>query len=285
MAVNSLKPRRNLAVAATADTSREPSGCIWGRMPLASIADGSTGGWFFREDWLKMPVLTTPTITTEAIYGNGWKAFGSSGGTIVAATAAYGSGGIALTETDDNEGVHIATVSLPYKIDRGQGRQAAEIRMKTNTIADTKHGFFFGWGDQQTLTAILPITAAGALADENLLGFHRLEGDGDQIDCVYKADGVTAVTVQADAIPTGLTLAADTYFKLGLLYEPYGIYGDYYVSFWYNGVLMAKKQVVDGDGTDMPNDVQMGLVFAMLSASSDDAICTIDWVQGAGLYV
>ena len=69
MGLNSLKPRRNLATAA--DTNRGPSNAIWGRMPIDTILDDGSNGFFFREDWLKMPVLTTPTITTQANYGNG----------------------------------------------------------------------------------------------------------------------------------------------------------------------------------------------------------------------
>ncbi len=284
MPLNSLKPRKNAAVAASVDTDRGPSNAIWGRMPMDSVTNDPTIGFYQRWDFLKMPVLVTPTITAEAFYGDGLKAFGSTGGTVVSA-GILGGGGVVITESDDNEGVGVQSIALPFKIDRGQGRQALEIRMKTNEVANTKHGFFFGLGDQQTLTAIVPIAAAGTLADENLAGFHRLEGDGDQIDAVYKADGVTQVTVQADGIPTGLTLAADTYFKLGLLFEPYGIFGTNYLSWWYNGILVTKYQIPAADGTDFPNDVQMGALFAMLCASNDDAVCTIDWIQGAGLYV
>ena len=34
-------------------------------------------------DFIRTALLATPTITTEAYYNNGWKAFGSAGGTLV----------------------------------------------------------------------------------------------------------------------------------------------------------------------------------------------------------
>lgn len=283
--VNTIKFRRNLATADTADTAREPSDAIWARMRTNELQLDKKRGFFIHENFVDLAVLATPTITTEALYSKGWKAFGSSGGTILPAKL-EGGGGIILTESDDNEGIGLAMIQTPFQIDRGKGMFGWEARLKVNSVADTRFGLLAGLGDQQTLTATVPITAAGALADENLVGWHRLEADGDQLDVVYKADGVTAVTVQADAIPTGLSLAADTFFKIGMLYEPFGMYGDYQASFWFNGVRTTTlKQIPTGDGTDFPNDVDLGLLFAMLCASGDDAITTIDWVQAAQHFI
>lgn len=274
MASNRVVARNNF----TADTSRGFSPNVWRNCPLASLNEDPSIGTFFYENWTRVPVLTTPTITTQANYGGGWKAFGSSGGTVV--TSAEQGGGLVLTETDDNEGIGLATIALPFKIIRGGGDFWMECRFKTNEVADTKHGIFIGLLDSATLSATVPIAAAGTLADENFVGFHRLEADGDQMDTVYKADGVTQVTVQADALHTALV--ADTYTKIGMRYNA----SDYTLTFYQNNLeLSSTKTVPVAAGTDFPNDVQMGLVVAMLCASSDDAIVTLSWIAAAQLHV
>lgn len=268
-------------------TGRSRSPQVWRDFPVESVVNGEIDGIYMHDDFTAFPHLTTPTITTEAaIMGRlGYKAFGSSGGTILPTGARYG--GVVLTESDDNEGVGLATIALPFQLDFNLGLFCFEARLKTNEVANTKHGFFCGLVGAQTLSATVPIAAAGTLADLNLVGFHRLEGDGDQLDTVYKANGVTQVTVKADAISTTAgvhtdagSLAADTYINLGMRFDP----KDNYLRFFINNIeLPDKKQLPQGmgDGDDFPNDVPMGLCLAMLCASGDDAIVTLQqWRAG-----
>lgn len=266
----------------TPNTSRAPSPQIWSDFPKVDFLERPLEfGFYMREDWSKMPVLATPTITSQAFYGNGWKAFGSSGGTVVAATI-EGGGGLVLTETDDNQGIGMQFIQLPFKISRSKGKFWYEVRLKTNTITDTRHGIFVGLAGSATLSATVPIAAAGTLADINLVGFHRLEADGDQLDTVYKADGVTQVTLQSDAIPSATSLAADTYIKLGMKFDPY----DNKLRFYVNGIECSTTYTMaSADGTDFPNDVQLAPILALLCASDDDAIVTWDWIEAAQRFV
>jgi hypothetical protein len=201
--------------------------------------------------------------------GAPYKMFRSAGGTIVPADERAGV--ITLSSDGDNEGAIIGTSMLPFQIDRDLGRFACEFRIKTSTITDTKHGFLLGLMDTASFSATVPIAAAGTLADENFVGFHRLEGDGDYVDTVYKADGVTQVTVKADA----KVLVADTFIKLGMRFNP----EDNILRFYANGVeLPDTKTIPTADGTDFPNDVRMGLFFAVLNATgTTPGNSSIDW--------
>lgn len=271
MSANTVENRKNFA---SADTTRGPSPNIWASCPVLDFIENPALGTYFYDDFTKVPVLVTPTITTQANYGGGYKAFGSSGGTIISNSEL--GGGIILTESDDNEGFSLATIALPFKIIIGGGDFWFEARLKTNTVSDTEHGFVLGLWEQQTLSATIPIAAAGTLADANFVGFHRLEGDGDQIDTVYKANGVTQVTVQADALPSALT--ADTYIKLGMTYTE----TDRKLRFYANNIqLTTTKTIPSAAGTDFPNDVQMGLCLAALCASNNDAIINLSWWRAA----
>ncbi len=266
----------------SANTNRQRSPNIWSDCKWSLIENGTRNGVTFFDDFTKTPVLVTPTITTQANYGGGWKAFGSSGGTIISGGGAEG-GTLVMTETDDNEGVSIATIDLPFKIIRTYGKFWFEARWKTSTITDNDSGIFIGAYEQQTLSAILPIVAAGTLADANFVGFHRLEGDGDQLDAVYKANTVTQVSA-ADILTTAIgtsALVADTYIKTGMKYNP----NDYSFRFYINNIEISTSYTIPtAAGTDFPNDVFMGLCVAMLCGSSNDSILTLDWIRAAQEY-
>lgn len=246
---------------AGSNSSRVWSGTIWGDCPVEALRAGLVEGFIREKQWLTIPLVTP---TTEAQYDDDTVGFSSTGGTMAMDAGEIG-GGWKGGSDGDNEGASIRQNGQPAKISLDNGDFWFEAMVKTSTIADTKHGFFLGLIDAATLTATVPIAADGTLADENLVGFHRLEGDGDAVDCVYKADGVTAVTVQADAG----TLVADTYTKLGMRFVPKRNIGNGpgYLTFYQDGVAIGSKLIPSAAGTDFPNDVFMGFVFAVLNAT------------------
>ena len=76
-----------------------------GLLNVGDIALDPSKGYHVFERFLQPPVLVTPTITTQANYGNGLKAFGDTGGTILSTGgAATGLAGEGFTwETQDRE--------------------------------------------------------------------------------------------------------------------------------------------------------------------------------------
>lgn len=250
----------------TSDTDRHLSPRLWGGCPdRAELEGGPRGGFYIYDDFTTFPVWAG---TTEANHGQ-YQCFSDTGGTIL--DGAEIGGVIALASDGDNEGSSIKTSQLPFKIIRGGGELWFECRIKTSTIADTKHGIFVGLIDTATLSATVPIAADGTLADENFVGFHRLEGDGDYFNSVYKANGVTQVTVAQDA----KVIVADTYVKLGMHYNPVS----YVLTFFADGTPLADTYtVIAAAGTDFPNDVQLGLVCAVLNATgSTPGSAELDW--------
>jgi hypothetical protein len=263
----------------TAVTDQNWSPAIWGDCPVIGLKEGSVNGIIFEDDFLSFP--KTPA-TTEGNFGQ-YAQFSSTGGTITAGT---GQGGeMAIGSDGDDEGASIRTVATPFKIIRTAGTLWFECRIKSSTITDTKHNILIGLMEDTALTATVPITAAGAIADKNLVGFRRTEAasGGALIDFVYKADGVTAVTQQA-AIAT---LVADTYVKLGFKFEVFGTKGSYYLTSYVNNVAQTTaKQIPSAAGTDFPNDVGLGLFFAVLNATgTTPGTSTIDKWRCAQLYV
>jgi hypothetical protein len=258
------------------NTSRLPSPAIWGDCPWASIREGVHDGIAWFEDFITFR-LSTNVNAAEAHWSNGLKLFGSDGAPVASGDEVGGS--IVVSSDGDNEGLGFGWWNYPIQISRAHKRMWFEIRLKTSTIADTKHGFFTGLIDASALSATVPIAAAGTLADENFVGFHRLEGDGDAVDTVYKADGVTQVTVGTDAV----TLVADTYVKLGMKYSPEHPRGSYRLTFYKDNLILASsKEIPSAAGTDFPNDVRLGFVFALLNATATTpGNVEIDWARVA----
>ncbi len=284
MSVKTIQPAGNLG---SAQTERNRSRGVWHDCPYFAIRDGELAGSVLEYDALTSPI-TVPT--TEGAFGE-WTAFSSTGGFINAGT---GQGGELVFGSDgDNEGASIRSRNTPFKLIRSAKAFWFEARVKASAVDNTKNGFFLGLTENTAFSATVPIAADGTLADINFVGFHKLEADGDQIDAVYKANGVTQVTVLADALPTALV--ADTYVKLGMRYtvlndgsiqDPNNLGGTKYVlSFLVNGIRVATKQIPSAAGTDFPNDVGLGVAFAVLNATaSTPGDNTIDWIHAAQLF-
>ncbi len=245
------------------------SGTIWGDCPVEALKAGLEPGFFYEKHFNALPGGAIPT--TEGAFGDG-AAFSDTGGTIVQDTTEVG-GGWTFASDGDNEGASWRMGQAPMKIILTGGDAWIEWRMLTSTITDAKHNIFAGLMESTALTAIKPITAAGALADVNLIGFHRPEsartvaGTGGAImNAVYKADGVTAVTVQTDAA----TLVAATYTNLGMRFVPKRLMGKGagYLYFYQDGAVVGSKLWVTAAGTDVPNDINLGFVFAVLNATA-----------------
>jgi hypothetical protein len=248
------------------NTQVGPSPALWADVPILETMQDPAQGFMFFDDFIAPPVILA--AGAEGVWGP--YRFFSDTGTTAAQGAALG-GVLTLGSDGDNEGASIGMNNPSWQIDRALGKLVFEARIKSSSITDTKHGFFLGLMDATALSATVPIAAAGTLADANFVGFHRLEGDGDYVDTVYKANGVTQVTVDTDA----QVLVADTYIKLGMIFNPI----NNELSFWADGEKLTETYTIPAaDGTDFPNDVRLAPVFAVLNATATaPGTVSMDW--------
>ena len=259
-----------LGYASRADTNRNPSPSIWGNCPIDAINSGHTDGFGKRWNFMDGPIVGS-AVSDDFTYGNGVKVYTSTGGAIAAGDEIGGT--VALSSDGDDEGAAMQQQNFPFQISNSHGDLWFEARIKTSTIADTKHSIFLGLCETVTLSATVPIAAAGTLTDNNFVGFHRLEADGDYFNTVYKANGITEVLVKQDAA----LLVADTYIKLGFYHDA----SAKKLTFYDDGNALADtKSIPSAAGTDFPNDVRLGWVLAVLNATATTPGSTeIDWIQ------
>lgn len=251
-----------------------PSPNIWADCPWVHILEGKVDGYCFHDDFVVAPLMAASSEVGMGLY----KYFASAGGPID--DAGIAGGGLAFDSDDDNEGASLASAVCPFSITQEAAKLWFEAAFYTTTIADDKHGIFCGLSNTSgiTLSATVPIAAAGTLADGNFVGFHRLEGDGDKLDTVYKANSVTQVDVANDAI----TLVASTTKRVGMVYDKTN---DYKLTFYDDGVALADTKVIpDATGTDFPADVTLGFIFAVLNATgTSPGGSVLNWWRGAQL--
>jgi hypothetical protein len=272
------------------DTDIKMSSTIWGNCPWDQLKSGEfvNGVWF--EDNFTSFNKTPATTEGNWAANNGYSQFSSTGGFInpIALSAATASGvptnGINLGSDDNDEGASLRTTAIPFALNRAVQNFWFECQIKKSTLTTANMDFFVGLMGNSALTATVPITAAGALADVNLCGFFCPESGTSGVNTVYKADGVTAVTVGTGEA----TLVADTFTKLGMKLTQSGDrVGAYILSFYQDGVRLAstKQMPASGNGTDFPNDVGLGLVCAHLNATGTTPPTTsLRWWRAAQLY-
>lgn len=253
---------------ATEDTGSDWTPDVWQGIHVEGIRNGLVDGHLFERYFQECKPIANVNAA-EAYWDQGMMIFGSDGASATIATGLGKTGGMTFASDGDNEGISIRQVQAPFKLARASKRLAFEVVLSTSTITDTKHGFLVGLSEATAQTVTDPITALGAIADRNLVGFHRLEADGDKLDIVYKANGVTQVTLAADAID----LAVDTDVRLGITYDnlrpDFNLGESYICRFWKNGRVISSgyKKIPNTDGDDFPNDVSLCFFFALMNAT------------------
>lgn len=261
---------RNTVYEGQSHTGLSPA--LWHDCPLEGIRNDPGLGYGFTETFTLGGAITPPT-TTAALVGTNWSGF-SSTTSQVSYLDAIG-GGVRIAETTTDESTCIFSLSHCFKIGLATEPLWFEARVTPSHTATTEQGMFVGLADSTTKAVAVPLTAAAsALADLNLVGFHKLDTDLTSIKTVYKADGVTAVTLET--VTSALTAA--TAVKLGFKYQPEDTNK---LKFFIDNVEQETSfTLIDDLGTGFPADVTMAPIIAMaIGVAAADNTLDIDWVS------
>ena len=252
--------------------TRGLSARIWGRLPIKNWSVGLGGGRFFFDDFLNHPAhISAQTIGNYASYI-------STGVTLKqAAGEATGAIEVAGNDADNDEGSIISgggaggMVALDAT---GAGRVAFECRFKKASIANNALGFFVGLSEEGSQGDNAMADNTGVIADKDFIGFHVLADDGDSLDFTWRKSGET-VQVHADIA----TMAADTYMKMGFLYDPAHPADKRIKIFVDNGVeesvYVTQTQL---EAATFPDDEELCLFLATKQMAGTDAVLAqMDW--------
>lgn len=259
------------------NTNRLHSPRIWADCPILEIKAGAKDGRYFFDDFINTPVLST--TATTGLYA----CYADTGGTILqSATDVNG----ALVMTLDGTAADAATITTGgnsggFLVISDTASAAKklwfEARVKVSSITDAAcGGFFIGLTEEACGDATADVLAAGAagMADKDHIGFLRPADDGDGLDIVYTKAGQTDTTVLANAA----TLVADTYIKVGLVYDPDAPAAKR-IKFFLDGVEQTSYVAASAfDGT-FPDGEELCLTMGFKDDASGTASlkATIDW--------
>lgn len=255
---------------------RRPSPRIWKDFLWSDTDNRPAEGFVCHEDFHDGPPFT------DAAPG-AWKGFAyfgsSTSGNAANFTDSDSASIITVNPTADEEAFVLTTSAAAIRITKNSGRKvAAEMRFKVSSIADSEGGVFFGLFEPIVPTATSHIADAATLVDANFIGFHRLEGDGDKLDLVWKANGVTQVST-TDAI----TLVADTFMKVGFLFD-----GKETLKWFSDETPLAPASTYDLVSANLvassfPSDINLTVCLAVKSGSGVIS-SAFDWIRWGMTY-
>jgi hypothetical protein len=262
------------ATTTLANASRMPTASLWANCPWDAINRGEVDGVTFWTDFVEGATQAANIAAAASVLPNGMAAFtGATAGSGIATLATTPYGVVQLQNATDNE-----TTCLMALGGRNQAgnivfeagkRVWFETRVKTGNVTDSKYGFFIGFGEEALCATVAIVAAAGTLTDKDLIGFWRVEGDGDKLDLVHNTasgGGVTVLT--ADAV----TVVADTWIDLGMYCDGTTVY------FYANGVAVGSVALA---AANVPDGEEVALYFAMTNAATEAATLSVDWIKVA----
>lgn len=267
------------------NSNRLHSPAIWADCPIVAIQSGGVDGKYFFDDFLHFQ-----DPTTAKAYGKYYCL--DTGDSTLTLDPADSNGALRLLVTTDEEDCGIiltdsATTGgafvLPDNSDNSFGQLWFECRVKRSNITDSVGSFFIGLAEPAALAANFIADAANDFADVDLFGFWNLESDdsvGSHVHAVTQKAGAGFDTI----IDTAATLVANTYVKLGFVYNPNAAVAKR-IKFYVDGVEQGTgvgensgdATVYLGDTTNFPGDEEMAPIFYTSCEGAADLISYCDW--------
>jgi len=254
--------------------NRGCSNLIWGSCP---------------EDALRLQMLGTFMVDDFITYQadlSGWDILVNSTGSVAGADLA--TGGLALT-TAGTANDYAYAIYGNGKTGMGQiadgTRMWFEARIKVSAITacSINAGLaLVGANTFQAAGAIVDTTGASATSNGSYLLFRTLAASPSSMDVVYATDGTAATVLQqgstglfrADGTTRLQTLVADTFVKVGFLYEKGLVWA------FVDGKLVNETGV-RYNATNVPDGVSLAPFFGIKTLGSAARTLTVDWVKAA----
>jgi hypothetical protein len=193
---------------------------------------------------------------------------------------------VAGNDADNDEG-HLelgAGTSGLVRIDPTAGERAvvaAEFRFKKVSVANNAVAVALGLGEPGFAAADGLADNTGVLASKDFVGFQTLHASGSEIDTVHRLAGQSVVQVKDNAA----TMVADTWIKLGMVYDPRAE-ANKKMKFFVNGVELndSVTDAVIAAGSVFPTDEELTLVMLTKVGEAAESKAYLDWAA-VGKYL
>lgn len=257
-------------------TTRVPSPAIWGDCPWEEIANGMRSGILFWDDFVNQPTWTAGTGTTLK-----YSYYGDTGVTINAIETYDESGGvleICNNDADNDEG-SIQCYGAPFEISDTAGADFKlwfEARLKKAAITDNSLAFFVGLSEEGLAAADTLVDNTGVMADKDYIGFDVEHDAGEELNFGYNLSGATAV----EKIAALDTLVADTYVKVGFVYDPLADTAKR-IKVFLNGIeqstYVTATNIATASGSAFPDGEELAPLLATKVGTAAESALHMDW--------
>jgi hypothetical protein len=266
------------------ESGRGLSPRLWSKIASHGSAPDGSQGFFVSNDFLNYQGFTNAISGTTALPSttvpspDGFQIYVDSA-TTASGVARLGTepGGVARFApgaTDNHLAILSAGIFGELSVTAGEEKLTIfEARVRLHTQV-TSGSTFIGLGTTSLVAdGGLIADAGGLLATGAGIGFRTKEDDPDGIDIVYQAASQTEVVV-SDAAKV---IAADTWVKLGLCYDP-AAQASEKVSFFIDNVKQASFVTATSMGlATFPNSVLLAPVFAAMTQATTTRGLDLDW--------
>jgi hypothetical protein len=151
---------------------------------------------------------------------------------------------------------------------------AMEARVKVTLVTVGSCCFALGIGEPGIYAADMIVDTTGALVSKDFVGFQTLLTSNSEIDTIYRKAGQTLAQVKDNAA----TMAADTWIKLGFVYDPFGP-ANKKLTFFADGVALGDSvtDAIVTAGTVFPTDEEMTLCLGTKILTASATAFYMDW--------
>lgn len=286
MAVNSVDYRGNLANISTADTGRGPSMAIWASCPVLQIIEDPSKGLYFFDDFVNPPSLSADSASTM------YDTYIDTSNTILGlagTTANYG--GILRLSADatDNDAPVVTTgggAGSPFIIGNTAGTAFKlwfEGRIRKSSITDNQAAFFLGLAQAGTAAdnGLLEDDTGDVVNSISVIGFRVKNDNGEELDFVYQDAAQTAPT---EVIANISAMVADTWIKLGFVYDPAET-ADKKIKIFVNGAEQSTYVTTTNiDAATFPENDGLTPTVGLKTGEATAVTLDMDWWRCAQVY-
>lgn len=266
---------------------------LWGRLSSAITQRSPDGASRLILEGDSFTNVIAQNSSTEIVTGQQvYHGYIDTSNTFTGVTGVNG-GAIELnTDATDNDEIWMSTGAATTGPTLGAISDAAgsafmtafEIRCKKSSVADNVTAMFAGLAEEGLAAADTKVDNTGVLADKDLIGFDNVHADGDAVNFVYRLAGQNLVT----KISAVATLTADTFVKLGFIYDPFAQASEritVYVDNSPSTTFVTASDISTSTGDAFPDGENLAFLAGHKNGAATAGILTIDWWAYAQIAV
>lgn len=259
---------------------------LWSRIAGQSMSpDGMSNGIFVFDDFLNFSgmvpgaslVLPSATVPGPNGYGVSIEGTTTQGSIANLATESFGVARLTASETDNHE-TWLAgqgnTGILGMISDTAADARLTifEARVRFGQVSDNGGAIFIGLAEPGTGANNGKVDDTGVMADKDFIGFNTIHANGDLLSINYKKAGQTQ-----QAVGSGTAIAASTWYKLGMIYDPKAISTEK-IKFFIDNIQLADMVTATNiEAATFPDGERLSFLAGIKTGAAAAVNMDIDW--------